>query len=184
MKACGSFGLPSFSQWYVCPLPRARRGFIQGCPRFPSVPSGASSSSREEMQYCGFVVVSTQAKVHCRVFEENSGLLEVDNNNPRFRPRPKHINQSFHFFREFIGSLLSVLPIDTNALRPTFLPNRSRWTSSSTIVHSFKAGDIRARCKRECKVLPSVCLLLVPLAPSHFLFHNFPLHMNLHVISA
>ena len=40
-------------------------------------------------------------KVHCTVFEENSGALELAR-LPKIRPRTKHINQSFHHFREYV----------------------------------------------------------------------------------
>ena len=51
----------------------------------------------QEMQELGFDVPSSEARVHCRVFEDNSGALEIAT-NPKFRPRTKHINQRFHFF--------------------------------------------------------------------------------------
>ena len=40
-------------------------------------------------------------KVHCTVFEDNSGALELAR-LPKIRPRTKHINQSFHHFREYV----------------------------------------------------------------------------------
>ena len=66
----------------------------------------------EEMKEHGHIVHATKADVHCRVFQDNSGALEIAN-NPKYRPRTKHINQRFHFFRSHIGKHLTVLPIDT-----------------------------------------------------------------------
>ena len=40
-------------------------------------------------------------KVHCTVFEDNSGALELAC-LPKIRPRTKHINQSYHHFREHV----------------------------------------------------------------------------------
>ena len=40
-------------------------------------------------------------KVHCTVFEDNSGGLELAR-LPKIRPRTKHINQSYHHFREHV----------------------------------------------------------------------------------
>ena len=40
-------------------------------------------------------------KVHCTVFEDNSGALELAR-LPIIRPRTKHINQSYHHFREYV----------------------------------------------------------------------------------
>ena len=66
----------------------------------------------EEMKELGFAIHTTSAKVHCRVFQDNSGALEIAN-IPKYRPRTKHINQRFHFFRSYVGKHLSVHPIDT-----------------------------------------------------------------------
>ena len=40
-------------------------------------------------------------KIHCTVFEDNSGTLELAQ-LPKVHPRTKHINQSFHHFREHV----------------------------------------------------------------------------------
>ena len=40
-------------------------------------------------------------KVHCTVFEDNSGALELAR-LPKICPRSKHINQSYHHFREHV----------------------------------------------------------------------------------
>ena len=40
-------------------------------------------------------------KVHCTVFEDNSGALELAR-LPKIWPRTKHINQSYHHFREHV----------------------------------------------------------------------------------
>ena len=40
-------------------------------------------------------------KVHCTVFEDNSGALELAR-LPKIRPRTKHINQSYHHFWEHV----------------------------------------------------------------------------------
>ena len=66
----------------------------------------------EEMKSKGYPVHTTTAQVHCRVFQDNSGALEIAN-NPKYRPRTKHINQRFHFFRSHIGKHITVLPIKT-----------------------------------------------------------------------
>ena len=40
-------------------------------------------------------------KVHFTVFEDNSGARELSR-HPKIRPRTKHINQSYHHFREYV----------------------------------------------------------------------------------
>ena len=66
----------------------------------------------QEMHDLGFKVHATKADVHCRVFQDNSGAVEIAN-VPKYRPRTKHINQRYHFFRSHVGKHLTVLPIDT-----------------------------------------------------------------------
>jgi len=40
-------------------------------------------------------------KVHCRVFEDNSGAIEIAK-VPKMRPRTKHLNIKYHHFRSFV----------------------------------------------------------------------------------
>ena len=52
-------------------------------------------------------------KVHCRVFEDNSGAIEIAK-VPKRRPRTKHINIKYHHFRDYVGrGEVTVHPIDT-----------------------------------------------------------------------
>jgi hypothetical protein len=39
--------------------------------------------------------------VHCRLFEDNSGAIEMVR-VPKMRPRTKHINVKYHHFREYV----------------------------------------------------------------------------------
>ena len=54
-----------------------------------------------EMQKHGFPVVKEKARVHCRVFEDNSGAIEMAKVH-KFRPRTKHINVKLHHFRDYV----------------------------------------------------------------------------------
>ena len=42
-----------------------------------------------------------KAKVHCTLFEDNAGAIEIST-VPKMRPRTKHINQHYHFFRQYV----------------------------------------------------------------------------------
>jgi len=42
---------------------------------------------------------NTKPKVHCTVFEDNEGAIEIAN-VPKMRPRTKHLNLKYHHFRE------------------------------------------------------------------------------------
>ena len=49
----------------------------------------------------GLNIKDIPPKVHCTVFEDNSGALELAR-LPKMHPRTKHINQAFHHFREHV----------------------------------------------------------------------------------
>ena len=49
----------------------------------------------------GVQINSLPPTIHCTVFEDNSGALELAH-LPKMRPRRKHINQLFHHFREYV----------------------------------------------------------------------------------
>ena len=67
----------------------------------------------QEMNSKGFGFKDTIPKVHCRVFEDNNGALEIATNH-KIRPRTKHINVKFHHFHQHVKSgLIKILPIDT-----------------------------------------------------------------------
>jgi hypothetical protein len=54
-----------------------------------------------------------QPKVHCIVFEDNNGTLELAN-KPHYCPRTKHIAVKYHHLREHVhNKLVSIEPIDT-----------------------------------------------------------------------
>ena len=68
----------------------------------------------KEMQMHGFSIGSTKASIHCKVFEDNSGALEMAKTH-KYRPRTKHINVKYHHFRDYITrGNISVHKIDTS----------------------------------------------------------------------
>jgi len=68
----------------------------------------------KEMIAVGMKIKSSRAKVHCRVFEDNSGALEIAK-VPKFRPRTKHLNCRLHHFRSYVDDTkeISIHKIDT-----------------------------------------------------------------------
>jgi hypothetical protein len=44
-------------------------------------------------------VLNATPKIHCKVFEDNAGVIEIGN-VPKMRPRTKHLNIKYHHFRE------------------------------------------------------------------------------------
>ena len=60
-------------------------------------------------------------KVMCKVFEDNSGALEMATNH-EFRPRTKHVNVKLHHFRDCVArGIISIHPINTTLQLADFL---------------------------------------------------------------
>ena len=59
------------------------------------------------------IPVESKAKVHCKVFEDNSGAVEIAKFH-KFRPRTKHLNNRLFHFRTFVDKgIISIHHIDT-----------------------------------------------------------------------
>ena len=75
----------------------------------------------KEMKTRNFPIETTQSKVHCRVFEDNSGAIEIAKVK-KFRPRTKHLNVKLHHFRDYVDRKeISIEHIGTNAQPADFL---------------------------------------------------------------
>ena len=60
-----------------------------------------------------FVENTQKVHMHCTLFEDNNGALELAK-APRYRPRTKHIAVKYHHFREKVkNGLIKISPIDT-----------------------------------------------------------------------
>ena len=57
----------------------------------------------KELRKYEYHIYSTTPRVYCKCFEDNSGALEMAR-VPKLRPRTKHINTQYHWFRSFIRS--------------------------------------------------------------------------------
>jgi hypothetical protein len=67
-----------------------------------------------EMRKHGLDIEDTQPKIHCKVFEDNSGALEMANIH-KLRPRTKHLAVSWHHFRHHVeNGDITILPIGTD----------------------------------------------------------------------
>jgi hypothetical protein len=75
----------------------------------------------EEMKEHGFSCKTTIPKIHCKVFEDNSGAIEIATSH-KFRPRTKHINTMYHHFRHYYTEgKVSIIPISTENQRADML---------------------------------------------------------------
>jgi hypothetical protein len=67
----------------------------------------------QEMRKREFQVICNEFYVYCKVFEDNSGALELAR-LPKLCPRTKHINVCYHHFCEHVQKgLIKIFPIDT-----------------------------------------------------------------------
>ena len=66
-----------------------------------------------EIKKKGFDLLNHKVKVHCRVFEDNSGVIEMEVVH-KWRPRTKHLAK-LHHFRSYVNyGEISVHKIDTS----------------------------------------------------------------------
>ena len=66
-----------------------------------------------EMRKLKFPIMKTTPKLHCKVFEDNSGALEMAKTH-KYRPRTKHLNVKLHHFRDYVDRKeISIHKIDT-----------------------------------------------------------------------
>jgi hypothetical protein len=63
----------------------------------------------KEMKENDITIYSDVPKVYCKVFEDNSGALEIARTTHKMRPRTKHINLLYHHFRSFAKKGLVVI---------------------------------------------------------------------------
>ena len=68
----------------------------------------------KEMRKLKLIDTNPKPKVLCKVFEDNSGALEMAKNY-KYRPRTKHLNIKYHHFRDYVErGEISVHKIDTS----------------------------------------------------------------------
>ncbi len=67
----------------------------------------------QEIREKGFEVICTEPYMYCKVFEDNSGAVELARLS-KLCPRTMHINICYHHFREHVRKgLIKIFPIDT-----------------------------------------------------------------------
>ena len=75
----------------------------------------------KELKRLGYPIRTAKTQVHCRVFEDNSGALEMAKIH-KYRPRTKHLNVRLHHFRDYVeGGEISIHDINTNDQPADFL---------------------------------------------------------------
>ena len=75
----------------------------------------------KELAAYGFDLGSTTPKVHCEVFEDNTGAIEIAS-VPKIRPRTKHINLKYFHFRDYVdGGEIAISKIASEDQRADIL---------------------------------------------------------------
>ena len=75
----------------------------------------------KEMESHEVQVATTRASVKCRVFEDNSGALEMAKVH-KYRPRTKHLNVKLHHFRSYVESgAVTIHPISSANMLADYL---------------------------------------------------------------
>ena len=68
----------------------------------------------KEMSRNRFDVLSTSTSMRCRVFEDNSGALEMLRID-KYRPRTKHLSCRLHHFRSYVDDgQISIQKVNTS----------------------------------------------------------------------
>ena len=68
----------------------------------------------KEMKEIMALPMETTPVVHCKLFEDNSGAVELSK-VPKMRPRTKHINTKYHHFRQFVfDKLITIQQVATS----------------------------------------------------------------------
>jgi hypothetical protein len=76
---------------------------------------------QKEMKGILFLVQTMTPKVHCRVFEDNSGALEMATTH-KYRPRIKHLNVKLHYFQDYVTrGEISIHPVDSAMQQADYL---------------------------------------------------------------
>ena len=90
----------------------------------------------KEMNTFGFKIHSPKPKLYCKVFEDNSGAIEIATNE-KFRPRTKHINVRYHHFRSYVNNgTIKILPIQSHDQRADIL---TKPTNAPTLMRHRKS---------------------------------------------
>ena len=90
----------------------------------------------QEMKSYGFIDTFDGPDIHCRVFEDNSGAIEIANTT-KYRPRTKHINTQYHHFRYHV---------DTGLVKLQYI--RSADQLADMLTKSLPLSDLKRLRKR------------------------------------
>jgi hypothetical protein len=92
----------------------------------------------QEMTEQNFKVVCVEPYVYCKVFEDNTGTLELAR-LPKLRPRTKHINNCYHHFCKHVQKgLIKIFPINTKD------------QIANALTKALAQNDFQCYCRHMC----------------------------------
>jgi hypothetical protein len=101
----------------------------------------------QEMKEKGLQVICTQPYIYCKVFEDNSGSLELAQLH-KLRPCTKHINVCYHHFCKHVqNGLIKIFPVGTKDQTADDMV-------SSCVVHKVPKILIYIRGNQYKKIVP------------------------------
>ncbi len=101
----------------------------------------------QEMREQDFQVICTKPHMYCKVFEDNSGALELAR-LPKLDPRTKHINVCYHHFCKHVRKgLIKIFPVDTKDQIADPLTKLWHKTSFNVIAATCVASNLHKQPK-------------------------------------
>jgi hypothetical protein len=81
----------------------------------------------QEVADKGYITKAEMPKVHCKLFEDNSGAITIAT-VPKHRARTKHIHTKYMFFRTLVGNLLSIHAVSSEHQKSDYLTKNLNYT--------------------------------------------------------
>jgi hypothetical protein len=92
----------------------------------------------QEIREQDFQVICTKPQVYCKVFEDNSGALELAR-LPKLHPRTKHINVCYHYFCKHVRKgLIKIFPVDMKV------------QIADALMKALAQNDLQRQCRYMC----------------------------------
>ena len=67
----------------------------------------------KEAKEMNIPIVPSTPKIHCKIFEDNSGAIEIAK-VPKMRPKTKYMNIKYHHFRDYVKKgLVTIQQVST-----------------------------------------------------------------------
>ena len=75
----------------------------------------------QEFKQIGFTSEEPITKIHCKVYEDNSGAVEIKKEH-KYRPRTKFLNIKLHHFRDYVErGEITIHKVSTHDQRADYL---------------------------------------------------------------